>query len=363
MCMTDYCGSSQKQKSLLLGLEIKNLMKSYLLYLLIFAFTNSLIAQGDCFQVFYNKGIEAFQKDSFEMAINNFKAAKVCPDKPADSDVDDKILEAQNGFIIAITKARDEAIAAKLEAEQAKRSLEAVTYFSLGQEKELQKLIADAIFFYSKGIKIFPDSVFFYERRAPLYLHKDIKEFEKAILDFAFLIKSGNKNKLSEYCDKLAYAYEQIGEPALAIQYLFNAKKYAAEVDKKIYEQKLVWFDLRQEALAGAGISNESNISPKPVDFSIVFRESEYPDYSLGLNIKIGEKIYFMKNNNFIINDLPAGEYDYQLSGNLNGWRKSIEIIGEGKLKIIPNSVYYCVWKSRTDAKGSWFYKAWLSPY
>jgi tetratricopeptide (TPR) repeat protein len=338
-------------------------MKSYFLFFLVFVFTNSLIAQDDCYQTFYQKGETAFQADDFEAAINNFKAAKICPDLPAGNDIDEKILAAQNGFIIAITKARDEAISAKLEAEVANRSLEALTYISLGQEKELQKLFAKAIQFYSKAIEIFPDSASYYEKRAPLYLHKDIKAFEKAIADFAFLIKIGNKNKLSEYCDKLAYAYEQIGQPVLAKQYLFNAKKYAEDIDKKIYAQKLVWFDSRQEAMASAGVSNEKTNSQKRVDFSIVYRESEYPDYSLNLNIKIGENTYFMNGNNFIINDLPAGEYSYQLSGKLDAWRNSVEIIGEGKLKIIPNSVYYCVWKSRTNAKGNQFYKAWLSPY
>lgn len=71
--------------------------------------TNALFAQNDCFQSFYQKGIAAIKAEDFETAINNFKAAKVCPDKPSANDVDDKIFEAQNGYINAIQKERKRA--------------------------------------------------------------------------------------------------------------------------------------------------------------------------------------------------------------------------------------------------------------
>jgi tetratricopeptide (TPR) repeat protein len=333
-------------------------MKSNILILVLFAFANSLMAQDKCYQTFYQKGIDAIKAEDFEAAINSFKAAKVCPDLPAENDLDDKILLAQNGFIIAIQKARDEAIAAKQEAEAANRALEAVTFISKGQEKELQKLFGQAIQFYTKAIEIFPDSCSYYEKRAPLYLNNNIREFEKAISDFAFLIKAGDRNKLPEYCDKIAYAYEQINQPVLARQYLFNANKYAPEVDKKIYTQKLSWFELRQEALENKGKNNQN-----PASFSIVYRESEYPDCSLNLKVSINGKVYKMRDNNFIINDLPAGEYNYQLSGKLNAYNSSIKIIGEGKLILVPNSVYFCIWKNKTDDKIGQYYQAWLSPY
>ena len=323
-----------------------------------FSLSSYLIGQDNCYKTFYEKGVSAFNQDDFETAINNFKAAKVCPDLPTENDVDKKILEAQNGFIIAIQKARDEAIAAKEEAEAVNRSLDAITYVSLGQEKELQKRYADAIVFYSKAIQIFPDSVSFYDKRAPLYLHDKIRAFEKAISDYNFLIKNGNTKKLAEYCDKIAYAYEQTGQLILAKQFLVNAITYSAALDEKIYVQKLEWFDLRQEGLA------KIKKNPKePVDFSIVYRASDYPNSSLDLMIRIGRNTYLMKDNNFIINNLTAGKYNYQLSGKLTGGGYPIEIIGEGTLEIAPNTVYYCVWKKRTDAAIGEFYKAWLSAY
>ena len=217
-------------------------MKKNILTFLFFILANLLIAQDDCYQNFYQKGVQAIENEDFESAVNNFKAAKVCPDKPENNDVDEQIQAAQNGFILAIQKARDEAIAAKNEAEAAKLSLEALTFISKGQEKELQKLFGQAIQFYTKAIAIFPDSISYYEKRGPLYLHEDIREFEKAISDFSFLIQKGKPQKLAEYCDKLAYAYEQIDQLVLARQYLYNAKKYAPEIDKKIYTQKLDWF-------------------------------------------------------------------------------------------------------------------------
>ena len=345
-------------KNLLTELAIDHHMKIRLSVLFFLIFLCRLSAQTDCYDTFYQKGIQAIGADDFETAINNFKAAKVCPDLPAENDVDARILEAQNGYITAIQKARDEAIAAKLEAEAAKRSLEAITYISLGQEKELQRLFAKAIQFYSMAIEIFPDSTSFYEKRAPLYLHQDIRQFENAIADYAFLIKSGDQNKLAEHCDKMSYAYEQINQPKIARQYLYNARKYAPEMDKKIYAQKLEWFDLRQQTLANPGINTQD-----PASFSVVYRESEYPGYFLKLHLFIGGKNYFIQGNNAIINDLPPGEYAYQLRGQLEGGGIPVEIIGEGKLKIVPNSVYYCVWRSQTDQGIGQYYKAWLRPY
>ena len=336
-------------------------MKLFALILLYFIASINLLAQTDCYQTFYQKGINAMEADSFEVAVNAFKAAKICPDLPAENDVDDKILEAQNGFIIAIKKARDEALAAKQEAEAINRSLDAITLISLGQEKELQKQYADAIVFYSKAIEIFPDSVSFYEKRAPLYLHDDIRNFNKAISDFNFLIKNGSPNKLAEYCGKIAYAYEQIGDLTQAKQFLVNAITYAAKVDEKIYVQKLNWFDLRQEARSNPDIGKTNDKTP--ASFSIVYRESDYPGASLQLKIKIGRKTYRMDDNNFIIRDLPAGEYRYQLSGELAGAYSPIGISGSGTMKIVPNTVYFCNWKTTIDANKGKYYDAWLSAY
>ncbi len=72
-------------------------------------FLNGLFGQNNCYQTFYQKGIESIQLEDFETAINNFKAAKVCSDKPSNNDIDDKILAAQNGYINIIQKERKRA--------------------------------------------------------------------------------------------------------------------------------------------------------------------------------------------------------------------------------------------------------------
>lgn len=336
-------------------------MKSFILILLL-AFTANLLAQKDCFQTFYKKGNEAFQADDFESAINNYKAAKVCPDKPAVNDVDEKILEAQNGYILAITKARDEAIAAKLEAEQAKRSLEAVTYISQGQEKELEKMFAEAIVFYTKAIDIFPDSIAWYDKRAPLYLHDKVKDFEKGIADYLLLIERGKAKKRAEYYDRLAYAYEQTNQLELAKASLVNAKNQAGPKDASIYALKLNWFDQKMMAVNDPRIT-KSNEEKKAI-FSIAYRWSEYGACDLQLKIKIGDKIYSPTNNNFLIQDLEEGEYDYQILGSAGcaAWG-TCDLKGQGKLKVVANSVYYCIWKKNADPGKSQDCQAWLSPF
>lgn len=61
----------------------------------------------DCYKMFYEKGKKEIQEDDFDAAIKSFEAAKVCPDAPAENDIDTKIVEAQNGYIDAIQKERN----------------------------------------------------------------------------------------------------------------------------------------------------------------------------------------------------------------------------------------------------------------
>lgn len=75
---------------------------------LFFIVTESF-GQDNCYRTFYQKGEKAYQQSDFDAAINNFKAAKVCPDIPAKNDIDEKIVAAQNGFINAIQKERKRA--------------------------------------------------------------------------------------------------------------------------------------------------------------------------------------------------------------------------------------------------------------
>ncbi len=74
-------------------------------------------SQENCYATFYQKGEKALQQSDYDAAINNFKAAKVCPDKPVKSDVDEKIVAAQNAFINAIQKERKRAQSLALTAQ------------------------------------------------------------------------------------------------------------------------------------------------------------------------------------------------------------------------------------------------------
>ena len=80
-----------------------------LLFLIFFGCLKQGLAQDNCYQNFYRKGVQAIENEAFESAINNFKAAKVCADKPSNNDVDEKIVDAQNGFINAIQRERKRA--------------------------------------------------------------------------------------------------------------------------------------------------------------------------------------------------------------------------------------------------------------
>ena len=74
--------------------------------------------------------------------------------------------------------------------------------------------------------------------------------------------------------------------------------------------------------------------------------------------------MYSPTNNNFLIQDLLPGEYDYQILGSADctSWGEC-DLKGQGKLRVIPNSVYYCIWKKNTDSNASQDCQAWLSPY
>ena len=81
----------------------------------LFLFSSSF-AQ-DCYQTFLNEGIQAYDALDFEKAINQFKAAQICDDTPANNKVNEWIGKAQNGYIHAIkgerTKAQSLALTAK----------------------------------------------------------------------------------------------------------------------------------------------------------------------------------------------------------------------------------------------------------
>ncbi len=84
-------------------------MKKYQLILILNLILPFCAISQDCYKMFYEKGNKEFHEDNFDSAIKSFEAAKVCPDKPIENNVDEKIVEAQNGFIDAIQKERKKA--------------------------------------------------------------------------------------------------------------------------------------------------------------------------------------------------------------------------------------------------------------
>ena len=78
-------------------------MKHILLFLFFVLNTQISFAQ-DCYQTFLNEGIQAYDALDFEKAINQFKAAQICDDTPANNEISNWIEKAQNGYIVAIQK-------------------------------------------------------------------------------------------------------------------------------------------------------------------------------------------------------------------------------------------------------------------
>jgi hypothetical protein len=195
-----------------------------------------------------------------------------------------------------------------------------------------------------------------------LFLHDKVRDFDSGLADYRLLIERGNSKKLAEYYDRLAYAYEQTGQIELSKANLVNAKNQAGPKDASIYALKLNWFDLRQQSLADT--SGVANGKQKKVKFSIAYRWSEYGACDLQLKIKIGDKTYSPTNNNFLIEDLTAGVYDYQILGSTEcASLGACELKGQGKLRVVANSVYYCIWNKYLDDNESQDCQAWLSPF
>ena len=82
-------------------------MKKLSLIILLFLNLPLSVFSQDCYQLFYEKGMEEFRNEDFNASIKSFQAAKVCSDIPAENDVDDRIVAAQNGYINAIQKERN----------------------------------------------------------------------------------------------------------------------------------------------------------------------------------------------------------------------------------------------------------------
>ncbi len=113
-----------------------------LILLSLFCVSKSDLFAQDCYQLFYEKGVQAYNALDFETAINQFKAAKICDDLPSGNDVNDWITKAQNGYIDAIkaeqSKAQSLALTAKsiLELLKKENGTKAFRYAQFALEKE-----------------------------------------------------------------------------------------------------------------------------------------------------------------------------------------------------------------------------------
>lgn len=62
---------------------------------------------SQCFDTFYKEGIKAYNNLDFEIALNQFKAADICEDKPVQNDLYFWIDKTKNGYINEIENARN----------------------------------------------------------------------------------------------------------------------------------------------------------------------------------------------------------------------------------------------------------------
>ncbi|MFT7628995.1 MAG: Leucine-rich repeat (LRR) protein [Ulvibacter sp.] len=80
----------------------------------------------NCFDDFYNKGIEAFNNYKFETALNQFKAAEICDDKPENDDLELWIRKTQDGYLNAIIEAKKDA---EQQLKRANKLVESIYFF------------------------------------------------------------------------------------------------------------------------------------------------------------------------------------------------------------------------------------------
>ena len=94
----------------------------YILFILCFAFTffvdSSAQTNGSCYQQLKAKGIKAYNNFYFEKAIRLFKAARICTDRPVNSDIEKLLESARTGYVEKIKEAREQAENAEKKAKQ-----------------------------------------------------------------------------------------------------------------------------------------------------------------------------------------------------------------------------------------------------
>lgn len=92
------------------------------------SFGNTLVAQyeTECYSLFLEKGIIAFEELDFENALVQFKAAEICEDKPPNNSLDDWINKSINGYLNAIIKANKQA---DFQLKKANKLIESIYFY------------------------------------------------------------------------------------------------------------------------------------------------------------------------------------------------------------------------------------------
>ena len=117
-------------------------MKNPILPAILFLLLANALSSQPCYQRFFQEGKEAFDALEFEVAINNWKAARICSDmtREQEAELEDWIERAQSGYIDKLNDARKEAEDRAKEARRQARIAEANRLAFLANDEISQSL-------------------------------------------------------------------------------------------------------------------------------------------------------------------------------------------------------------------------------
>ncbi|MCB0580965.1 MAG: hypothetical protein KDD10_16845, partial [Phaeodactylibacter sp.] len=123
-------------------------MKKHLFSLIILSGIFLPLSAQTCYQDFFQKGKEAFGSLQFQDALNNFEAAKICPEITSvqREEIDNWISKTTTGYIDAITQEKERAEAAQKRAEEQARISEANRRAFLANQAVEQGQKEDALY-------------------------------------------------------------------------------------------------------------------------------------------------------------------------------------------------------------------------
>jgi hypothetical protein len=334
----------------------------HIIILLILLNTFQLSFAQDCFQTFFDEGVKAYNALNFERAINQFEAAKICDDAPTGDKVESWISKAQNGYIDAIKKARDEALVLQVDAE-------ALNYFSSGQEQECKGFFKEAFDNFSEAIKLRGNVIKYRERRAELALNEEIKEYLIAIEDLLFLTENGEENKLTGYYESLAYAREQSGDFDGAVVAQNSATTRIDDFEQKdIAESRLTSLKYKSGEIKSLEPSSGNSSNPngstdnysKIPERTLIKVKNESSRCNLNIQLEIAGESFVLRDNSIEVSKLKPGTYQYNITGSIScPSTSSKEVIGKGTITVRSNAIYYLYWEETKYAT----YEMWLSNF